>query len=634
MHRRVRVALVFATLVAVALGLTKALAAPPLPEPGFIKQGQLLPSPCTPTNTYELRLWLDYGSDCRRLHFAFGPILAKPGQNDALIQPVTIEKPAYAGYIVRFKPDLVGADGKPPDISKVHLHHATWLNGYPQYGNGPFFAAGEEKTIATFPSGYGMHVRPTDSWLLLYMVHNAISTPALVWITYDIDYIADADAAKHHIVPVKPVWLDVQRTQIAPGANKTSSNPVFNVQKGFGHFDSSSFPGLNESFGDGTGKWVCTWPLENCARHDTYGTVTPQQGKDMNGQVRGADWTVTPDMEGTLIGIGGHLHPGGIRDEVSLVRGGVEKPIFVSDSVAWNRPPLSPTTAGGPRNSWDFSMGVTGSTIGWKVKIKRGDVVRLNAVYDSASASWYENMGIVVALVAPKATEKTDALHGGAGVDVFDQAVRISSGFPDTATPTPGWLAPTCHPNLDPNAGALQLCLRGQVTHTHLPEASSFGGCGGQPCQPLTSKVSDEVISQIVSFGFTFGNADFGLIGQTGIPRVRKNQPVTFVNFDTAADIWHTFTRCKYPCTGAYGLDYPVADGGGGNTGLMDFDSTEVGYGLFFSPASGQIGGENKSYQQALQDGLFWKFTPKETGVYTLYCRIHPSMRGAFEVVQ
>ena len=53
---------------------------------------------------------------------------------------------------------------------------------------------------------------------------------------------------------------------------------------------------------------------------------------------------------------------------------------------------------------------------------------------------------------------------------------------------------------------------------------------------------------------------------------------------------------------------------------------------MFFSPASGQLGGPNKSTQEALQDGLFWDFTPSQTGTYSLYCRIHPFMRGVFGV--
>jgi plastocyanin len=617
---RLRVAGVFVAGMMIAAVVATAVAQsdgtrPPVPELGFLK-----PVPagaCVATNTYEQALWKTYGDKCKRLHFAFGPILAKPGQNDVLIQPVTIEKPAYPGYIVRFRPDLVDVTGKPPLINELHLHHATWLNGYPQYGNGPFFAAGEEKTIATFPPGYGMHVNPADTWLLLYMVHNLTPNPRPVWITYDVDFIADQDAASLGIVPVKPVWLDVQHKPIAPGAVNTPGNPVFNVQRGFGHLDAE------------TGKLVCTWPKENCSHHDVYGGTTPQQGVPLS-NIGGADWTVDNGFGGTLIGIGGHMHPGGIRDEVSLVRNGVEKPIFISDSVAWARDGSG--KAGGPKDSWDFSMGVTGSTIGWKVKVKPGDVIRLNAVYDSQDASWYENMGIVVAFVAPAVTEKEDALHGGKGVDVFDQPVALDPGFPTTATPTAGWLAPTCTPNLDPGAGALRLCLRGQVTHSHLAEASVFGGCTVSSCNALPAK-QGPIVNTIASLGFTYGIADAGVIGQTGIPRLKVGKTVTLLNFDTVADIWHTFTRCAEPCSGATGLDYPIANGSSGTGDKMDFDSTEIGWGLFFSPASGQIGGSNESLGQSLQDGLFWKFTPETPGVYSLFCRIHPFMRGAFEVV-
>src|SRR5918994_1305346 len=47
-----------------------------------------------------------------------------------------------------------------PGVNVIHLHHGVWLNlsrrdvtwpGLPER----FFAAGEEKTITTFPKGYG-----------------------------------------------------------------------------------------------------------------------------------------------------------------------------------------------------------------------------------------------------------------------------------------------------------------------------------------------------------------------------------------------------------------------------------------------------------------------------------------------
>ena len=62
-------------------------------------------------------------------------------------------------------------------MDEVHLHHGTWLNSTDNYGTGPFFAAGEEKTIAPFPRGYGMPIKATDQWQLLYMVHSAVQQP-------------------------------------------------------------------------------------------------------------------------------------------------------------------------------------------------------------------------------------------------------------------------------------------------------------------------------------------------------------------------------------------------------------------------------------------------------------------------
>lgn len=598
-----------------------------IPDPAFLE-----PVPgakCKPQTAYEKKGWrksasAQAGQKCKRIRFSYGPVVVKPGQNDVLIGPVTIEKPAYDGFITRFKPDLVDETGKAPSITIAHLHHATWLNAYPSYGNGPFFAAGEEKTIATWPRGYGMRVGARDQWLLLYMVHSETARPLTVWLTYDIDYVAEEDAEKLGIVETKPIWLDVQRVPITEDAPSTSGNPVFNVQKGFGHHDKE------------LGQKVCTWPRENCARHDVYGQRTPQQGKPAD--VKGADWEVPKDMAGTLVMMGGHLHPGGIRDEVSVVRGGVEKPIHISDAVYWDRKysGIDPVNgdfkrrrtgrAGGPMNSWDFSMTGTGAFLGWKVKIKPGDKLRLNATYDSEYASWYENMGIVMAWVAPKDPYKPE------GVDVFEDNVRLRPSVPTTATPTRDFKKPSCRPDL--KGGKKTLCLRGQVTHGHLPEAEDFGGCRFGQCRPLP-KEDGPLVSDISIQGFTYGLADMGVIGTNGIPRVRRGEPVTFWNLDTFANIWHTVTRCAAPCTGDTGLDYPIADGGNGSPkDVMDFDSSEIGYGVFFSPASGQLGDDDKSTEQALRDGLYWTFTPKRTGVYTFFCRIHHGMRGAIKVVK
>ena len=106
-------------VAAFALALVPTLEAsgqqPPTPETDFA--APLTPEPCTPEegNPYEAQAAADegwseadgytrYPGACQRLRFTFGPILVKPGQNDVLVQPVTIEKPAQDGYIVRFDP--------------------------------------------------------------------------------------------------------------------------------------------------------------------------------------------------------------------------------------------------------------------------------------------------------------------------------------------------------------------------------------------------------------------------------------------------------------------------------------------------------------------------------------------------
>src|SRR5207247_8924619 len=134
------------------------------PRPNFA--AEVTPTPCkldssdpSEKASYEQEGWgantdyTRYPGNCRRMHFAYGPIVVKPGQNDVLINPVTIEKPGEDGYITRFKPNLVRPDGTVPPVEQVHLHHGTWLS-YPEYGSRPFFAAGEEKTIAPVPRGY------------------------------------------------------------------------------------------------------------------------------------------------------------------------------------------------------------------------------------------------------------------------------------------------------------------------------------------------------------------------------------------------------------------------------------------------------------------------------------------------
>jgi hypothetical protein len=631
----------------------------PSPEPNFAIN--LLPRPCAyegddpyEKRFYKLEGWKGpayerYPGACQRMRFAYGPIAVKPGQNDVLIGPVTTEKPSQDGYITRFKPNLVRSDGKIPPVEQVHLHHGTWLST-PSYGSGPFFAAGEEKTIAPFPRGYGLPIKATDQWQLLHMVHSAVQNPMEVYITYDIDFVPAAKAEEHGIKPAYPIWLDV----------RPSGYPVFNTQRDFGGAD---------------GK--CSWPKEQCASFDPYGKKIVGQGEPGNGI--GQDLKL-PDAGkslgriqsfegGTLIGIGGHVHPGGLSNNIDLVRPGRRaaaprrrakrrrstrrrsarrsatsarrrraarrcragarrrvgrragasarrrarrrcrralklKPPVRGDTVRiytgkptyWSH--KDPRKGGGPPTSWDMSMRVTGLPA-WGVRVKPGDILRSNATYDTRHQSTYENMGIAVALLAPDVNGKPTAR----GIDPF-RARRDTSD--------------KCR-----SKGLLgrrrALCDKGIPTHGHYRENGNHSGPEGSWNAPRPGAPTDNV--GIANFLYEPG--DFSTMSMTGLPAVKLGTKLRFSNAD-AHSIYHTVTSCGFPCQGRTSASFPLADGKTSSGRRLDFDSSELGYG---APAIGP------AKQEATWDLPVTEEEGYKPGeVVTYFCRIHPSMRGAFEV--
>ena len=96
------------------------------------------------------------------------------------------------------------------------------------------------------------------------------------------------------------------------------------------------------------------------------------------------------------------------------------------------------------------------------------------------------------------------------------------------------------------------------------------------------------------------------------MPAVKAGQQITYSNKDAPkeAGIWHSLTACRAPCNKATGIAYPLADAD------VQFDS-------------GQLGDAGTPTAGTLE----WK-TPADLtpGTYTYFCRIHPFMRGAFEI--
>ena len=272
----------------------------------------------------------------KRLTFKFGPIHITPGQNTIEIRP-NMQRPQVPGFITRFKPDLIRADGTTPRVDILHLHHGVWV-----IDGRPTFAAGEEKSIVNTPRGFGLAYAPKQSWLMNYMIHNLITSPDTVYLTYEIDFIPATAPQAKTIIPVKTQWID---------AEGGSAYPVFDAKR---------------SQGDSRGRFTFPDDAKN-AYPDGF---------------RRNEWVA--DRDATLVQTVGHLHPGGLETYLTAKRNGRTVRIFTSKAYYWE-------PAGAV--SWDAAMTATPQS--WRVAIKKGDVLAVHGTYDVSKASWYESMAIM-----------------------------------------------------------------------------------------------------------------------------------------------------------------------------------------------------------------------------------------------
>ena len=494
-------------------------------------------------------------SSIEHLKFAAGPYRVTPGANLILLDSNHVPKPNQDGFMIRMQPNLRYAlpngkcCGKVPLTSIIHLHHGVWLSdGTAGEGEGnsygglyPFMATGEEKTVYEFPAGYGYPIGAHDAWILNYMIHNLTARPAKVYITYSIDFVPTTSPLAAHMIPVHPIWMDVEDHHIYP---------VFNVMRHSGRNGRFTFPDMAKQ---------------------PYG-----KGPPLN------EFTI--DHAGTLIGTAGHLHPGGLYDDLDLIRAGDQPrggaiPGPVPDSVRLFRSQADYFDKGGPI-SWDMSM--TATAPDWRPTVEPGDVLRISATYESRRASWYEVMGIMVVW---------EAWGDMRGVDPFTH----------------------------------RLDERGHITHGHLPENNYHGGTAWIGVNPLA--LPDCATKRVLIAGFRYLPGDFSSRGSGRcVPTISRGQSLTFVNEDAnplgafsfsltpnpfyLQSIFHTVTSCAKPCDLNYGISYPVANGS------IRFDSGQLGIG---TPGVGR---------------LSWS-TPKSLppGTYTFFCRIHPWMRGVFRIL-
>lgn len=127
-----------------------------------------------------------------------------------------VPRPCIDCYITSFTPDLVYLDGSSATMdSGAMLHHMVLTSQFARdatCGDSPlallgqrFFAAGDERTVISFPEGYGYKVNWFDSWNLVVELMNHTPDVQMVFVEVTVTYRPSWEPVK----PVTPVWLDI-----------------------------------------------------------------------------------------------------------------------------------------------------------------------------------------------------------------------------------------------------------------------------------------------------------------------------------------------------------------------------------------------------------------------------------------
>lgn len=541
----------------------------------------------------------------QRTTYTVGPLNVTSGQNRISYKPMTgSEKPLVDGWITRIVPNLVNVDGSIPKSSRVMFHHGVWINQSAPAGSQLFFATGEEKTNMELPDGYGLRYKASDRWMLNHMIHNLVPDPMTLYVTYTIDFITDRSPAAVGIVPVKPIWMDVE----------SGNYPVFDVLRDSGGKDgeftypqdaSNPYPpGIkkNERTITTDGVLVATtghvhtgglstnlylkrngagYEGPSCAAPKSYAAQI-RKLKARNGQLADRRRTNARRSHGAAksavarrlnrLSRSNRKQLNRVRALDSKAKRAYQGCRSTQPSVTGNRVHLFNSKAKyfydtGPV-SWDMAMYSTDED--WRVAVKAGDTLELQTTYETKIASWFESMGINVIYMA--------AQTGGE------------------------------------NPYRTKVDYEGVLNHGHYEENNDHGG-SNPVVGPDPRTLPDGLLSSgpFEIGGYSYEAGDFRLPGSLGRPPViKKGQSFTFElsSADASREIWHSVTSCKSPCNKSTGISYPIPDG------EFQFDSGQLGTG---GPPT--VGRNTWSTPANLP-----------VGTHTFFCRIHPLMRGAVRV--
>lgn len=607
--------------VALAVATVMSLAAPVTADPG---QRDLEELALNAANRY---LPQEVGKPVD-MSYVFGPYVIPPGQDS---NRITVDVPIKTGYMTAVAPDLIDTtSGRVPTQQEAHIHHAHWFRAtndpeqeyYTNVGGTGLswvFGTGEEKSQGRLEDRsrlapenndadltndfvYGIPVDGTTPQVLIYMIHNKLPTVGNFVVALDVTFI----------------------------------------------------PGTREEIKAATGKDVR--PL--------YGQLWGQT-KDVTDSSKniGARWTAARDA--TAIAMGSHLHPGGKMVVVSNLGPDIDpspavKPLCQGvdpdgdgyDGVAI----LNSYKFDRDMDAWPYSenyqMGTT--KFGWRAPIHAGDIleqktpyaidpVANSGVYSTASPdglahNWYEAMSYTGIYMdreqspGPKPTSCTlDAFAPQLlGDDTFAQQGLSTRMVDSNNARLPGvdeiedrW---NYFLDQDDTGTEYDNAIQGMVNHiwqVREPLCAAAGMPALAPkypsCGPADVSTTDgPEVTSIHAAGFLYAPGDLGTGSSPIIPKVRQGTRLTFVNEDVALNVRHTFTSCAWPCLGTYVSNFPLPNGG-----ANAFDTGKIGN---IDYIDGGLTGDDTLPFYEMNVNL-------PVGKYSYYCRIHPFMRGAFQVI-
>lgn len=537
----------------------------------------------------------------RTMRLLYGPFPILPGSD---FNRVTAELPMQEGYITAISPNMYDAsNGATPPNAHMHIHHAHWFRtsddpeeDYYTLNLAWIFGTGEERTQGSLHDRadadldgprYGIHVEPQVPQALIFMLHNKMPDPAMVYVALDVTFVYGGRDA------IANAPGDCGGIQAGEGCQAGEDFHALS-----GKLWGTTFDVPRQKLADG-GDGLYVHPVDiapgDAARRDT----------DALGRM------FTASTDATAIAAAGHLHPNGREVVVanlgpagSACEGDLDGDGFPGVTLLRSRK-IEAVEEAWP-HSEEYQMGAT--KYGWRAPIHAGDRITQFAVYDNGDYASYEAMSFAGLYVD---RGQVPAARGAEGCTLENTQPTLLEG--------------------DPWGGDPVQTVVNRATHEHAHDHGGYCGIQGSP--PCDTEVADpgpglaSPVVTITHFAYTPG--DRSLPGQAGLPvQVPRGSTLTFVNADMASTVRHTVTSCQWPCNGPYVANYPQPDGAFDSGKLGNFDPIDGG--LFVSE-----GGPIAGYGLAEETDPNFELDTSglEPGLYSFYCRVHPWMRGSLQVV-